>query len=166
MSADVTKAIRRLLAVYGTPKTDEPDILFEEFRKALTGFRADILAKGVDAVIKDRAFSNWPTVGEVVQACRDVSAAMSDSFAPEHKKFGHDWKKAPVDPIIAKALLDGFNKTMNAGNTFADINARATAWARFHRCKVTIDVSKPWGEEVVDEYGRIVPIKWKIGDAA
>jgi hypothetical protein len=151
MSADVTKAIRRLLAVYGEPKTDETEILFEEFAKALTGFRADILAKGVDAVIKDRAFSNWPTVGEVVQACRDASEAMADRYEPQKQVYR---KSDPVPEAVARALLEGFNKTMTAGNAFADIVARMPREAG-----ATIDVSRPWGEEVHDAWGNIVPIR-------
>lgn len=164
MSAEITKAIRRLLAVYGTPKTDEPDILFEEFTKALSGFRTDILAKGVDRVIKDRAFSTWPTVGEVVKACRDVCDEMADSQAPVQQDYP---KREPVAPEVARALMQGFAKSMDAKNTFNDIKLRYELWHRTHGCKVFIDVSKPWGEEVWDEYGRIVPIGWpKEGKAA
>lgn len=163
MSAEITKAIRRLMAVYGTPKTDEPQILFDEFAKALSGFRTDLLAKGVDRVIKDRAFSTWPTVGEVVKACRDVCEEMADKHVVEFPKPD---RRAPVPPDVAKALLQGFAKTMEAKNTFADIKLRYDLWYRTHGCKVFMDMSKPWGEEVWDVYGRIVPIGWPKLEAA
>lgn len=162
MSAEITKAIRRLMAVYGTPKTDEPQILFDEFAKALSGFRTDLLAKGVDRVIKDRAFSTWPTVGEVVKACRDVCDEMLDRNVPEHQTYP---KREPVKPEIAKALLQGFSRTMDAKNTFADIKLRYDLWYRAHGCKVFMDLSKPWGQEVWDERGRIVPIGWPKTEA-
>ena len=154
MSAEITKAIRRLLAVYGEPKTDEPELLFEEFEKALTGMRADLLVKGVDAVIKNRAFSTWPTVGEVVQACRDASAAMADNYAPEHQRFPKSAPSRAVDPAEAKRLLDSFTKSMGSGNSFAEIIARVPREAGS-----TVNVERPWGEEVQDQHGNIVPIR-------
>lgn len=164
MNADVlNKVIRRFAAAYGEPQVEEPAELFAEFSKALAGNRADLLTKGVDTVIKERVFPGWPTVGEVVKAVRDASEEMASRFVPEQPKYTN---KDPVPPVIAKALLEGFNKTMLAGNAFADIQARANAWGRFHNIGVTITVSAPWGEEVVDANGQIVPIGWKPGKAA
>lgn len=164
MNVDVlNKVIRRFSAAYGPPQVEEPAELFEEFSKALAGTRGDLLTKGVDTVIKERVFPGWPTVGEVVKACRDAADELASNFSRPQPVYP---KNAPVHPTIAKALLEGFNKAMHSGNAFADINARASAWGRYHNCKVTIDVSKTWGEEVVDEFGRIVPIRWKMGDAA
>jgi len=161
--SDITKSIRRLLAVYGTPKTDEPEILFDEMSKALSGFRTDILTKGVDRIIKDRSFSTWPTVGEVVKACRDACDEMGDRYAVERPNYQ---RREPVPPEVAKALLQGFAKTMEAKNTFKDIKLRYDLWHRKHGCRVFLDVSKPWGEEVWDERGRIVPIGWPKAEAA
>lgn len=165
MNAEINKAIRRLLAVYGTPKTEEPEILFDEFAKALSGFRSDILVNGIDRVIRERAFSAWPTVGETVKACRDVCGEMADRV-PQQPAADYS-RRTPVPSVVAKALLQGFAKTMEAKNTFNDIKLRYDLWHRTHGCKVFLDVSKPWGEEVYDEFGRVVPIGWpKEGETA
>lgn len=152
MNADVlNKVIRRLAAVYGEPQVDEPSELFQEFSKALAGTRGDLLTKGVDTVIKERVFSGWPTVGEVVKACRDAGEALADRYTPEKPVYRNS---DPVPPVVAKALLDGFTKAMNSGNCFADIVAR-TPRAQGS----TIDVSADWGQEVLDPSGNIVPIR-------
>lgn len=152
MNADVlNKVIRRLAAVYGEPQVDEPSELFQEFSKALAGTRGDLLTKGVDTVIKERVFSGWPTVGEVVKACRDAGEAIADRYVPEPPKYS---TSDPVPPEIAKALLEGFHRTMAASNSFADIVARTPRTQGS-----TIDVSTVWGCEVCDHDGNIVPIR-------
>ena len=57
MNQDViTKVIRRLQTVYGAPQSDYPAELLAEFSAALAPYRSDILTKGVDRVIRERAF--------------------------------------------------------------------------------------------------------------
>lgn len=147
----VNKVIRRLVVAYGPPQVEDPNELFEEFSKALAGTRGDLLTKGVDVVIKERVFPGWPTVGEVVKACREAGEELAARFVPPQTAYP---KNAPVHPTIAKALLEGYNKTLLAGNAFADIRARCP-----REPGATIDVSQPWGQEVCDAQGNIVPIR-------
>lgn len=160
------RVLRRFMTVYGEPNTVDPDGLFEEFSKALGGTRPDILTKGVDRVIKAHTFPAWPTVGEVVKECRLVADELADKFQGKEEPK-NTWRE-PVAPEVAKALMAGFNRTMAAKNTFDDIAARASAWARHHGVSVSVDVSAPWGKEAVDSMGRIVPIGWRANqrDAA
>ncbi|MGB4865363.1 MAG: hypothetical protein WBP38_05660 [Hyphomicrobium sp.] len=152
MNQDVAnRVIRRLVVAYGDPQIEYPDELFEEFSKALAGTRGDILTKGLDTVIKERVFPGWPTVGEVVKACREASEALAERYAPEQPKYS---RNEPVSPTVAKALLEGFARTTSAGNAFADIVARCPRTQGS-----TIDVSAFWGNEVCDPEGNIVPIR-------
>ena len=165
MSREVMdKVVRRFIVLYGEPKDVEPKELFAEFFKALGSFRGDILTKGADEVIRNHTFPTWPTVGEVVKSCRAVAESLADRYVREEPPKTPP--REPVSPKVAKALLEGFRHSMNSGNDFAGIRKRAHAWAKHHNCKVTMNVSAPWGEEVVDQYGRIVPIGWRTGDAA
>lgn len=165
MSEHVSKAIRRLAAVYGEPKTDYKPELFAEFISALENYRSDVVAYGVDRVIRDRAYPTWPTVGEVVKACRDVADEMSDKCHPAGSApNGRTYD--PVDQATAKELLTKAMAGMDTRNNFVSIRARAGAWVKHHNCRVTTDVDAPWGQEVVDEFGRVVPIGWKPGEAA
>lgn len=163
MSDHVAKAMRRLVAVYGEPKTEFGEDLFDEFNAALSGFRGDVLTKGVDRIVRDRAYQNWPTVGEVVKACRDIADEMADKHVPsgqfENRKY------EPVDQKIAERLLTAAMKGLDPRNSFPAIQARADAWHRQTGVPCCIKVSEPWGQEVKDIHGRIVPIGWRMGDA-
>lgn len=165
MTEHVSKAMRRLAAVYGEPQTEFKPELFAEFFAALSGFRGDVLAKAVDRVVRERHFPTWPTVGEVVKACRDVADEIADKFSPDKPKEHRRYE--PVDQEVAKALLSKAMASLDKKNQFEGIRSRARAWARNNNCKVTMfPNAEDWGTEVIDEYGRIVPIGWRPGDAA
>ncbi len=154
----VNKVIRRLVIAYGEPQIENPDDLFEEFSKALAGTRGDILTKGVDLVIRERVFPGWPTVGEVVKACRSVA---QENARPEIEKPVEHREPSPEERERVSTLLRSVMKTLDAGNSFAEIR---------RRCPMdkgaTIDVSAPWGEEVRDGRGNIVPIQKRREAAA
>ena len=62
--------IDRFLMLYGTPNTDNVDGFFREYIRALSGFPADVLDRGISRVIEEHEFASWPTVGTCVKACR------------------------------------------------------------------------------------------------
>lgn len=157
MSSEViTRVLRRLSAVYGEPQTEFTEDLFTEFAKALAAYRADILTNAVDRVIRDRAFPTWPTVGEVVKACRDVADEMADKYVPERVAAPREYKG--VDQDTASKLLARARAAINAGNSFDEIVARKRAWEADTGKRCIIDVKWPWGEEVQDSDGMIVPV--------
>ena len=162
MSRDVMdKVIRRLIVVYGEPKDVEPKELFAEFFKALGTYRSDILSKAADRVIAERAFPGWPTVGEVVKACREVSEEMADrNFSQPSPTYD----KPPVSPEQAAKLMGFAKHFMDPRRSFPALMDSARAWARHHACKVTVDVDQD--PPMWDEHGRTIPFGWKIGDAA
>jgi len=155
----ITRVLRRLSAVYGEPQTEFTEELFGEFARALAAYRADILTNAVDRVIRDRAFPTWPTVGEVVKACREVADEMADKYVPERVPPPREYK--PVDQHVAEALLRRARASINAGNSFNEIVARKRAWEADTGSRCTIDVKWPWGEEVRDSDGTIVPIGYE-----
>lgn len=73
MTVAIDTAVARLLAVYGEPKTPDPELFVVEFRKALTGTDAFLLEKALDRWIRsDNAF--WPRPGEVLAEVRKCAA--------------------------------------------------------------------------------------------
>ena len=162
MNQDViTKVIRRLQTVYGAPQSDYPAELFAEFSAALAPYRSDILTKGVDRVIRERAFSTWPTVGEVVKACREVCEEMAD------KTFNQpvaEYAKEPVSKEAATRLMGMARQMLDPRRSFPNMMDTARAWARHHMCKVPVDVDQD--PPMFDEHGREIPFGWKPGRAA
>lgn len=65
--------IERLFRLYGEPNRISPedmDGFLEEYADALEGYAPNILAKAMDRVRDNHAYPTWPTVGEIVKACR------------------------------------------------------------------------------------------------
>lgn len=54
----------RFLNLYGEPTAADRRQFVEEYRKALSATRADILEKASDYVVKHHAYPTWPTIGE------------------------------------------------------------------------------------------------------
>ncbi len=158
MSRDVMdKVLRRLIVVYGEPKDVEPKELFAEFFKALGSYRGDILSKATDLVIRERAFPGWPTVGEVVKACREVSDEMADRHIEQPSPV---YDKPPVTPEVAKRLLGQATQFLDPMRSFPNIMASARKWARDHNCKVTVDVSE--NPPMWDEHGSVIPFGYGL----
>lgn len=152
-----TKVIKRLMNVFGAPNSPDQNAFFDEFDKALRGYTADVLEAAVDRVMKVHVFASWPTVGEVTEAVQSVLAARGGPRAPEHVKFSAlepEPGKKYVDPQRVKDLVASFAAKLEENNDFPAIQARCPIGG-------TIDVSKPWGEEVTDKNGNVVPIKKK-----
>lgn len=153
----VSKIIKRLGNVFGAPNCADPEEFFAEYQKAFTGYSADVLQSAVDRVMKEHVYASWPTVGEVMAAVQAVLAARSTGHAPEHVKFsalGPEPGKKYVNPERLKELMSSFSASFEANNDFPAIMARCPI-------KGKINVSAPWGEEVTDKDGNIVPIREK-----
>lgn len=65
--------IRRLMGVYGEPKTPEPDVFLTEFEAALAGYDEDALQEAVTLTIRRSTF--WPKPAELLDATREILAA-------------------------------------------------------------------------------------------
>jgi hypothetical protein len=146
------KVLKRLHTLFGAPNTDSPPGLYAEFSAALAPYRSDILSKAVDRVRADRAFPGWPTVGELVKACREVSEEMVDRTFNQPSP---EYTKPPVSQETAVRLMGAARQALDPRRSFPNIMASARAWARDHNCKVTVGVVG--GHPMVDEHGRAVP---------
>lgn len=65
--------VQRFFTVYGNPKTNDKAAFFAEYEKALNGTDPEILRLAADLVIKQHTFTNWPTIGECVEAVKTVA---------------------------------------------------------------------------------------------
>lgn len=143
------KLVARLCLMYGPPETADPPAWFSEMDKLLKGYNEAQLDKAADLVLRTHRGSRFPSVSEMLTAAEDAT----EMLAPRRILNAEpNYKKEPVHPRVAAALQEGFMKAMNAGNAFVDIKARCPIGGK-------IDVSKPWGEEVTDRDGNIVPIR-------
>lgn len=149
------KLVQRLCLMYGPPETENIDAWFAEMDRLLKGYREDILDKAADLIFRTHKRVGFPPLSVIVTACVDTAEGM----ATFKKLKPEDYHKKLVDPEQAKALLAGFSKSMEEKNTFRDITARCSAVGS------TIDLTRPWGEEVHDRNGNIVPIR-KRSEAA
>jgi len=57
--------IKRLTAVFGEPKTNDPALFLEEFEKAMRGYSRDALLAACERVIKTNKF--WPRPAELLE---------------------------------------------------------------------------------------------------
>lgn len=162
MNQDVaTKVLRRLQTLYGMPNTEYPKELYAEFSAALAPYRSDILNKAVDRVRSERTFPGWPTVGELVKACRDVSDEMADRT---FNKPSPEYDREPVSQEAAARLMGHARQLLDPRRSYPNLMATARLWARHHNCKVTVAVG--YEKPMADEFGRIIPFGWKPGEAA
>lgn len=150
------KLVQRMCVMYGPPDTEDPPAWFAEMDRLLKGYRDDILDKAGDLILRTNRTGRFPSVSMFVTACTDVA----EGFESFKKLKPEDYHKKPVDPVEAKRLLESFMKSIHSGNSFADIVARLPM-----EPGSTINMERPWGEEVHDAQGNIVPIR-KKGAAA
>lgn len=153
------RIVSRFVTMYGDPKTDNLEAYFDEYAKALHGFSSEVLELAGDRILRNHAYRSWPTIGECVKICREAAAILDPKSAPEHQKLSPDIDKPPVDEGTAKQLMASFNSSRLIGNCFEAI---------VDRCPLggTVDVSAPWGQEVTDRNGNVVPIRQKKGKVA
>lgn len=110
-------AIARLTAVYGEPKTPDPELFVDEFRKALKGTDAFLLEKALDRWIRsDNAF--WPRPGEVLAEVRKCAA---DAYT--ERRYHVASERPPPSPEAAarvRALVQDAMQTMTGAELKRD----------------------------------------------
>jgi hypothetical protein len=94
-------AIERFLAMFGEPKTTNPQRFLDEYAKALTGIEADILERAVDRIMRTAKF--WPRPAEVIDEATHIAA--------------EKYRYRPVD-------WDAVDAERKAGWTFSDLSKR------------------------------------------
>lgn len=96
------EVIERFLAMFGDPKTGNPELFLVEYRKALTGYGADLLRRAADRVMKTATF--WPKPAELLEQVNILAANRYgsnpvdwDAVEAERRK---GWSFADVDKAI------------------------------------------------------------------
>lgn len=142
--------IDRFLTVYGRPKSDNPSGFIDEYAKALSGFSAVILDKAASRIMSTHEYPTWPALGECVKICREIAWELNPPPKPEPVPV---LEKKHVGPDRISALLkEAMGQGLAGDNDFEAIVARCPRGGK-------IDVSAPWGQEVTDRHGNIVPIR-------
>ena len=59
--------VKRLLVLYGDPKTDDPDGFAAEYVNALRGLDKSVLQTAGDLIVRERKYRSWPTVADVLE---------------------------------------------------------------------------------------------------
>ena len=85
----------RLLAVYGEPKSDAPELFAKEYARVLEGFEPKELAMAADRILESFKFGHWPKINDCVAACeaarRDI-AMQSAGGIPVSGTKGTGWR--------------------------------------------------------------------------
>ena len=83
MNQNVQKLmLSRFIALYGAPVSEDLEMFYEEYHKALKGFTVEALQHGADKVISHHRFQSWPTVGECYASC--------ESYKPPRRAESRD----------------------------------------------------------------------------
>jgi hypothetical protein len=104
--------LNRLLTLYGEPKTDNLELFFAEYVKALGGATADALGRGCDRLVKSHVYKGWPTVAQCIRAIED--AAPRSRPAPEPPR-GREPTEAERQRVAA--LTAEVRKTIGRGKS-------------------------------------------------
>lgn len=141
-------AIARLSAVFGEPRTENPELFVAEFARAIARCDGQLLERAIDEVIKGCTF--WPKPAEVLQM---VARGAADREASERRKF------VPVDQDIPPPSPDAI----------ARVNAL------IQEAKAAISAERPIEEREIEPADRTVfdgrtnrylKTKWVVPDRA
>ena len=75
----VDRLCKRFAAVFGPPKTIDPEQLIREIGKALSAHSDEFIDQAGTEIIKTRRIHAWPTPAEIIQAGDRVAEARSES---------------------------------------------------------------------------------------
>lgn len=117
MTDVANRVLTRLSAIFGMPKTDDPDVFFDEFRKAIVGYDAEVLEKAVDRWMrKDTAY--WPRPGQLLAEARIVAADLHRFSGPrkaaEHASYDDKPQISEEQRQRVAAMMDKFRADMAA----------------------------------------------------
>jgi hypothetical protein len=118
------EAIDRFILLYGEPRADRPEAYLIEYAKVLSGYDQDVMLKAVDLVIRRHKFRTWPTLGEVCEACAEVSPSNSATAAETMFPGKGVSRRGPYDPVtlerwrLAKEWQDGIVAEFGSMETY------------------------------------------------
>lgn len=133
-------AVQRLMAVFGEPRTTNPDMFLIEFVKAVKGYPDDVLIQACDHVIRKCTY--WPKPAEMREAAERILASrQSESRADYIRRLDEqerDWK-APNEEerTRVRALFDRLKLQLKGiDGDFIDARAMGAQRPGFERMRL------------------------------
>lgn len=128
MTTPAEEIIERFLAMFGEPKTTNPDLFLTEYQKALTGYDAELLHRAADKVMKTATF--WPKPAEVLAVVTDIAAERYRHRPAEHV-HGDLPKRTPEELKAAQDMVDGLKRIF--AERQIEIPLAELDWSSAHR---------------------------------
>lgn len=122
------EVIERFIAMFGEPKTTNPALFLEEYRKALTGYDGELLHRATDRVMKSATF--WPKPAEVLAVVTEIASERYRHHVPEHAHSDLP-RRTPEELRAVQEMVDGMKRIFAARqveNPIADVD-----WIRGQR---------------------------------
>lgn len=120
--------IERFIAMFGEPKTTNPALFLDEYRKALTGYDGDLLHRATDRVMKTATF--WPKPAEVLSVVTEIAADRYRHLPAEHT-HGDLPKRSPEEIQRAQEMVDGLKRIFASRGV--DLQLPEADWTGGHR---------------------------------
>jgi len=129
--SSVDTVMLRMIAMFGEPKTEFPDVFLADYCKALEGWNPEVLDKATDRVQQTCVF--WPKPAEFLEQARAVASEI-ERAKPRRPAEHEDIriiKRSPDEIAMAQELVDNFARFV-ADNTVSAPVAK-TDWKRGQR---------------------------------
>lgn len=96
--------IERFLAVFGEPKTPNPEVFINEFARSMDGYDETALRAAADNLIKSSTF--WPKPAELLGEARRIISDRTMHRPAEHQSWKPiartDEQRAMADELVAQ----------------------------------------------------------------
>lgn len=132
--------IGRFNAVFGEPRTDNPDLFLQEFARCMDGYDENALRKAADRLIAKNTF--WPKPAELLGEVRTILADQRRFRSPERGswEFRHA-EREPFTPVQrsqeeidrANELVANFKKFLAEHTTVSDREKVEPDWKNGQR---------------------------------
>lgn len=80
--------LSRLSAVYGEPKSDNPDLFAAEYARVLSQYEPEELSRAADFIIESHKYAGWPKINDCVNACEDARRKIGFAKSGQLPKAG------------------------------------------------------------------------------
>lgn len=122
--------VARLMAVFGEPKTPDPDQFLAEFELAISREPESFLQQATSNLIRTSSF--WPRPAEIIAEVRRLAAEQARYRPPEHRPY-HPVSRTPEQRAAAQALVDNMRKFLAANVVSGPDEKREVDWQRGQR---------------------------------
>lgn len=110
-------AVNKLAAMFGEPRTPDPELFLDEYAKALKGWDGLVLDRAVSEAIRECVY--WPKPADIIQRAERIAAEM---YKPKPFDDRYAWRPEPTPEEKARvqALVDAAKKALSANGLPAD----------------------------------------------